>query len=70
MTSVRASSAINMIGPYLAASVRCPTCAHENQLVHLEGPASPVKPVSICKHMAAHVVDDDGTSYFEFRSAA
>lgn len=65
-TLIPASTSIDMIGPYLAAKVTCPACQHENVLVHIEGPTSPVKPVSVCHHITAHVVDDDGVSNFEF----
>lgn len=63
---VAASSAIDMIGPYLAAKVVCPTCDVENVLVRTEGPTSPVKPVSVCSHIRAQVWDEDGESHFEF----
>lgn len=63
---VQASSAIDMLGPYLASRATCPFCQHENTLVHLEGPASPVKPVDVCGHIKAHLVDDDGNSEYEF----
>lgn len=59
------STAIDMIGPYLAAKAICPGCAYENVLVHIEGPTSPVKVVSVCQHITAHVVED-GVSNFEF----
>jgi hypothetical protein len=55
-----------MLGPYLAAKVVCPGCGLENQLVHIEGPASPVKPIDVCAHIRAHVRDSDGNSLFEF----
>jgi hypothetical protein len=64
-TLVPASSAIEMIGPYLAAKAVCPACLHENVLVHLEEPVSPVKPVDVCNHIVAHIVED-GVSNFEF----
>ncbi|WP_455233190.1 hypothetical protein [Geopseudomonas aromaticivorans] len=63
---VEPSTAIDMIGPYLAAKVVCPACSTENVLVRIEGPTSPVKPVSVCGHIRAHVIDDDGESKFEF----
>lgn len=63
---VQASSAIDMLGPYLASRATCPFCQHENTLVHLEGPASPVKPVDVCGHIKAHLVDEDGNSEYEF----
>lgn len=63
---VSPSSAIDMIGPYLAAKVYCPCCGKENLLTRLEGPVSPVKPVDICPHIRAHFIDDDGESQFEF----
>lgn len=63
---VKPSRAIDMIGPYLAARVVCPGCQHENLLAHIEGPTSPVKAVSTCHHLAAHIVDDEGESHFEF----
>lgn len=56
----------DMIGPYLAAKVVCPCCEKENVFLRLEGPISPVKPVSVCSHIRAHVIDDDGVSNFEF----
>ncbi len=65
---VYASSAIDMLGPYLASKAVCPKCGHENILVHIEGPASPVKPVDICSHIKAHVVDENGNSQYEFDS--
>jgi hypothetical protein len=40
---VAPSSAINMIGPYLAAYAVCPFCKYENVFTRLEGPVSPVK---------------------------
>lgn len=60
------STAIEMIGGYLAAKVICPACNVENVLLRTEGPVSPVKPVSVCSHIRAHFVDDDGESQFEF----
>lgn len=66
ITLVPESSAIDMIGPYLAAKAICPGCKHENILVHIEGPTSPVKAISVCPHITAHIVDDDGVSNFEF----
>ena len=60
------STAIDMIGPYLAAKVVCPGCKIENVLVHTEGPASPVKAVAVCSHIRAYTVDDDGCGSFEF----
>lgn len=63
---ISASSAIDMLGPYLASRVTCPYCQFVNTLVHLEGPASPVKPVSVCGHIKAHLVDDVGNSQYEF----
>lgn len=66
ITLVPESTAIDMIGPYLAAKVVCPVCKYENVLAHIEGPTSPVKVVSVCQHITAHVVDDDGVSSFEF----
>jgi hypothetical protein len=65
-TRVAESSAIDMVGPYLAAKVVCPGCSEENVLVHVEGPISPVKPVSVCRHIRAYVVDDEGQPFFEF----
>lgn len=63
---VEPSTAMDMIGPYLAAKVICPVCSLENLLVRMEGPVSPVKAVSVCSHLRAHIVDDDGVSQFEF----
>lgn len=63
---VSPSSAIDMIGSYLAAKVCCPCCGMENVLTRLEGPVSPVKPVYVCRHIRAHFIDDDGESQFEF----
>lgn len=63
---VSASSAIDMLGPYLASRAQCPFCQYENTLIHLEGPASPVKPVDVCCHIKAHLLDDDGNSEYEF----
>lgn len=63
---VEPSSAIDMIGPYLAAKVVCPVCNVENLLARMEGPVSPVNPVSICSHIRAHIVDEEGVSKFEF----
>ena len=63
---VQQSTAIDMIGPYLAAKVVCPACHIENVLIRIEGPTSPVKPVSVCAHIRAHVISDDGESMFEF----
>ncbi|MEH6688766.1 MAG: hypothetical protein V7693_16070 [Halopseudomonas sabulinigri] len=60
------STAIDMLGPYLAAKVTCPACQHENLLVRTEGPVSPVKAVDVCSHIRAHIIDDDGESVFEF----
>ena len=60
------STAIDMLGPYLSAKVVCPGCKVENVLVHTEGPGSPVKPVSVCSHIRAYLVDDDGLGNFEF----
>lgn len=60
------STAIDMIGPYLAAKVICPACNTENLLVRTEGPTSSVKPVSVCRHIRAHLIDDEGDSQFEF----
>ena len=65
-TRVAESSSIDMIGPYLAAKVMCPGCELENVLVHTEGPISPVKPIWVCQHMRAYVVDDEGMPFFEF----
>ncbi len=65
-TLVPESSAIDMIGPYLAAKVICPGCKLENVLVHIEGPVSPVKPIEVCRHIRAFLVDDDGIGQFEF----
>ena len=62
---VKPSSAIDMIGPYLAAKVVCPFCKKENVFTHMEGPTSPVKVVDVCEHIRAHVVED-GESQFEF----
>jgi hypothetical protein len=59
------SDAIDMIGPYLAAKAICPACSYENVLVHMEGPTSPVKPVLVCAHLTAHVIEE-GLSHFEF----
>lgn len=67
--TVAASSAYNMIGPYLASEVTCPFCQHHNQLVHIEGYASPVKPVDVCRHIRAHIVDEDGGSSYQFDDA-
>lgn len=63
---VPASSAIDMLGPYLASKAVCPVCRKENILVHLEGPASPVKPVDVCPHIKSHIIDEDGNSHYEF----
>lgn len=38
---VKPSTAIDIIGPYLAAKVICPACALENVLVHIEGRQAP-----------------------------
>jgi hypothetical protein len=65
---VTASSAIDMLGPYLASRAVCPFCQHENTLVHLEGPGSSVKPVDVCAHIKAHLCDEDGNSEYEFAS--
>ncbi|WP_298150917.1 hypothetical protein [Flavobacterium sp.] len=66
-TLVPESSVIDMIGPYLAAKAICPACKHENVLVHIDSPISPVKPVLICSHIKAHIIDDNGISFFEFQ---
>lgn len=63
---VSPSSAIDMIGPYLAAKVTCPCCQLENVFLRSEGPTSAVKALSVCQHIRAHVVDDEGESKFEF----
>ncbi|UTZ34955.1 hypothetical protein HB762_27210 (plasmid) [Vibrio campbellii] len=63
---VPGSSSIDMIGPYLAAKAVCPCCDTQNVFVRVEGPTSPVKPVTVCSHIRAHVIDDDGLSNFEF----
>ncbi|MCE2571757.1 hypothetical protein [Motilimonas eburnea] len=60
------SNSLDMIGPYLAAKAVCPYCQKENVFLRLEGPTSPVKPVLVCSHIRAHVIDDDGVSNFEF----
>lgn len=65
---VAPSSAIDMIGPYLAARVVCPCCQQENVLLRTEGPTSAVKPVAVCSHIRAHIIDDDGESQFEFEN--
>lgn len=65
---VPASSAIDMLGPYLASRAVCPFCHHENTLIHLEGPVSPVKPVDVCGHIKARLCDEDGNSEYEFES--
>lgn len=65
---VAPSSAINMIGPYLAAYAVCPFCKYENIFTRLEGPVSPVKAVSVCEHIRAHFIDDEGESKFEFEN--
>lgn len=66
--SVEPSSAIEMIGPYLAAKVICPhpDCKKENIFLRSEGPLSDVKVVEVCSHVKAHYVDDDCLSQFEF----
>ncbi len=63
---VKPSSAIEMIGAYLAAKPTCPFCNKENVLVHIEGYTSPVKTVDVCKHLTAHEVIE-GESHFEFK---
>ena len=63
---VKPSSAYDMIGPYLAAKPTCPFCKKENVLAHMEGYSSPVKVVSVCEHLRAHIVNDEGESDFEF----
>lgn len=64
---VAASSAIDMIGPYLASRVVCPYCTYENTFVHLEGPGSDVKNIGpVCSHIRAHQADDDGNSQYHF----
>lgn len=63
---VQPSTAIDMIGSYLAARVACPGCQMENVFVRTEGPTSPVKPLSVCTHIRAHLIDDEGESQFEF----
>lgn len=65
---VEPSTAIDMIGPYLAAKVICPhpDCKKENVFTRLEGPLSQVKVVDICSHVKAHILDDDCASQFEF----
>lgn len=63
---VPASSAIDMVGPYLASRATCPVCSKVNTLLHMEGPASAVKAHDVCKHIKAHLVDDDGNSAYEF----
>lgn len=65
---VAPSSAIDMIGPYLAAKVTCPFCNMENVLRRLEGPVSPVRAIDVCDHIRAHVIDDDCESMFEFEN--
>ena len=64
--TVSPSSSIDMIGPYLAAKVVCPCCQLENVLLRSEGPTSSVKALDVCKHIRAHIIDDDGESQFEF----
>jgi len=64
--TVAPSTAIDMIGPYLAARVTCPFCKHVNELVRTEGPISPVKALSVCTHIRAHLVTEEGESMFEF----
>lgn len=66
-TLVPVSSAFDVIGPYLAAKAECPACRHVNVLVHIESYTSPVKPVSLCQHIAAHQRDADGNGFIEFQ---
>lgn len=64
--TVMESTAINMIGPYLSTDVTCPFCSTRNEFIFIESRASPVKPVSICQHVKARILDDDGNNLFEF----
>lgn len=64
--TVSPSTAINMMGPYLAAQVTCPCCTKVNTFVRVEGPTSDVKPVDICQHIRAYLIDEEGESQFEF----
>lgn len=62
------SSAIDLVGPYLAARATCPFCGLENTLLHVEGPASPVKLHEVCKHIRAYFLDEDGTGFLDFEA--
>jgi len=57
-----------MIGPYLSTDVVCPFCGQANTLVFQESYASAIKPVEVCKHLRARVLNDDGLNHFEFES--
>ena len=65
-TRVPASSAVNLLGPYLTAEATCPACRHLNILVHLESYASTVKPVDVCSHIRSVEWDDDGERFINF----
>lgn len=62
------SSAIDLVGPYLAARATCPFCGLENTLLHTDGPASPVKTHEVCKHIRAYGHDDEGEGFLEFEA--
>lgn len=63
---VMENSAFNMIGPYLSTDVTCPFCNAKNEFLFIESRSSLVKAVSICTHVKARVMDDDGNNLFEF----
>jgi hypothetical protein len=63
---VEESSAIEMIGPYLATSAQCPLCKGVNRFTFQESRASAVIPVVVCRHIRARIIDDDGVNHFEF----
>lgn len=71
MTTVRIPEPIDfsLSGGYLKVDIPCPSCGQRNVLLHIEGPTSPVKPVRVCTHIRAHVVEE-GVSYFEFEKVA
>lgn len=68
MQQVKASSEINMVGPYLSTQCVCPHCEHLNVLLFIEAYGSPVKVHSVCSHLQAHIMDDDSESVFEFHN--
>lgn len=57
---------IDMIGPYLAARATCPCRGKVNTFVRVEGPISAVKPIDVCGHIRAHIIDEECESKFEF----